>query len=69
VLHAIQVETLNEALKIAALDIANTAGDQLLSDDEGEDEDELDNTRQMKTGGSRKAKAIAINKDGTYSFS
>ena len=32
--HTSKVETLNEALKIAALDIANAAGDQLLSDDE-----------------------------------
>ena len=33
-----QVETLNEALKIAALDIAEAAGDQLLSDDDMDDD-------------------------------
>jgi len=70
-----EVETLNEALKIAALDIANAGGDQLLLDEEYSDENsDLSSTRDgpLKTdtrpekpsGGG--TKTFFVKNDGTY---
>ena len=45
-----QGETLNEALKIAALDIAEAAGDQLLSDEDEEEAENSDNSEKPPIG-------------------
>lgn len=75
-----QVETLNEALKIAALDIAEAAGDQLLSDEDEEEAENSDNSEKPPIGrkegpafnptnskGDGKS-TIYVNPDGSYSF-
>jgi hypothetical protein len=77
------VETLNEALKIAARDIAEAAGDQLLSDEEDEDSEDdvaadgggVSGKSETTSGGSgvRGGKASAsntvfVNPDGSYNF-
>jgi len=69
-----EVETLNEALKIAALDIANAAGDQFMLD--GEDSDDgsgpssipgepvESETKPESPGGG--AKTVFVKNDGSY---
>jgi len=79
-----EVDTLNEALRIAALDIASTAGDQLLSDEEDAEGDESGTpqkkylpalNRSSGSGGntanssSRLSKTLVISSDGSYSHS
>ncbi len=75
-----QVETLNEALKIAALDIAEAAGDQLLSDEDEVEAENSDNSEKPPSGkkegsafksANRKSdgkSTIYVNPDGSYSF-
>jgi len=61
-----EIETLNEALKIAALDIASAAGDQLLSDDDDEEGDSA--SAQSGTADSEKpSQSVVVNADGSYS--
>lgn len=69
-----EVETLNEALKIAALDIANAAGDQFMLDEEDSDDGSgpssiLDEPIKSETkleslGGG--AKTVFVKTDGSY---
>ena len=65
-----EVETLNEALKIAALDIANAAGDQLLSDEEGEDEEFSGvSSESAPTKPPQKApRTVFVKSDGSYAL-
>jgi len=66
VLYCGQVETLNEALKIAALDIANTAGDQLLSDDD--DDESGSEAQEDPPRAARPQTTVFIKQDGTFSL-
>lgn len=72
------METLNEALKIAAYDIAAAAADQLISDDEDvEGDGEYDDGVQADEVGKAKksvkvekvnttSKKMVVNADGSY---
>ena len=67
-----EVETLNEALKIAALDIAEAAGSEMGSeeedeefDDAGEDEEPAP-PRDRSAPKEKKSQTIFVNKDGSY---
>jgi len=55
------VEPRNEALRIAALGIANAAGDQLLSDDEEDEEEGKTKTTKAPS------RTLLVKEDGTYS--
>ena len=62
-----EVETLSEALKIAAIDVAEAARDQMMEDEEGayidEDNEEFfDDNPDKDTGGN----TFVINADGTF---
>jgi septal ring factor EnvC (AmiA/AmiB activator) len=60
-----EIETLNEALKIAALDIASAAGDQLLSDDDSDQDGET--AERAATAPARPTRTVLVNADGSYS--
>lgn len=68
-----EVETLNEALKIAALDISTVAGEQLLSDEEDDDDEGVrmppPKPKGASTAGARGGPAVrkvVIKADGSY---
>ena len=60
-----EIETLNEALKIAALDIASAAGDQLLSDDDDEGDDVA--AQSITASLKNPSQSVVVNADGSYS--
>jgi septal ring factor EnvC (AmiA/AmiB activator) len=60
-----EIETLNEALKIAALDIASAAGDQLLSDDDSDQDG--DTAKRAAAAPARPTRTVLVNADGSYS--
>lgn len=72
----VQVDTLNEALRIAALDIAGAAGDQLLSDDEEEESGDISPGNaaaslevKARNESQRASGTVVVSADGSYSLS
>ena len=63
-----EVETLNEALKIAALDIAEAAGSEMGSEDEDEFDDAGSDTEPAppRERTAQKPQTIFVNTDGTF---
>ena len=67
------METLNEALKIAALDIAQAAGEQLESDEEEDGLEEFDEEpiqaekpAKVVKGTAKAPTTIFVSEDGSY---
>ena len=58
------METLNEALKIAALDIAAAASEQLQSDEEA---DHVPDAQVSKPARTSRQKKMVVKTDGSYS--
>eukprot|EP00616_Rhizochromulina_sp_CCMP1243_P001395 CAMPEP_0118975250 /NCGR_PEP_ID=MMETSP1173-20130426/15168_1 /TAXON_ID=1034831 /ORGANISM="Rhizochromulina marina cf, Strain CCMP1243" /LENGTH=296 /DNA_ID=CAMNT_0006925109 /DNA_START=68 /DNA_END=955 /DNA_ORIENTATION=- len=64
-----EVETLNEALKIAALDIAAAASEQLQSDEEAEKQEAELKPVPATAAGAPHQRRMVVKADGTYSVS